>query len=147
MPARWMMPAASSPHFQSGALKHNLIAIPLVALALIAMVWMAFPPSYKTDLSQIGNGKAAIVLTFDKDNVASMDLMEGYNQIRSDYEEHIEFYVADLGSQQGQHFATRHRMPSAAAVYFSPEGEKRHVIYGPQERTVLIDSIHKSFGL
>ena len=89
------MPAPRIPlaALQSGALKHNLMALPLIILALVALVWMAFPPSYKTDLSQIGNGKAAIVVVFDKENVASMDLMEGYNQIRSNYEEHIEFYV------------------------------------------------------
>lgn len=147
MPAPRMTPAPLHPQLQMGALKHNLIAIPLIALALVAMVWMAFPPSYKTDLSLIGNGKAAIVVTFDKENVASMDLMEGFNQIRSNYEEHIEFYVADIDSPQGQHFTARHRVPSAAAVYFSADGEKLHSIYGPQERAELINAIHQSFGL
>lgn len=111
------------------------------------MMWAAFPPSYNTDLSLIGKGKPAIVLIFDKENVASMDLMEEFNQIRDDYEGEIEFLVADIGTTVGDQFASSHSMGSASAVYFMGGGEKVIAFYGPQDRAVLRDSIKQSFGL
>ena len=132
---------------QSGALKHNLIAIPLVFLGFLALVWSAFPPSYKTDLSQIGNGKPAIVLTFNKEDVASMELMEGFNQIRDNYEEHIEFFIADLNTNHGDHFSRRHNAPSATAVYFAGDGQRLFSLYGPQKESVLTNSIRDKFAL
>ncbi len=136
-----------SRHYQSGALKHNLIGALLVIIGFAAMMWAAFPPSYNTDLSLIGQGKPAIVLIFDKENVASMDLMEEFNQIRDDYEGKIEFLVADINTTVGEQFASMHRMGSASAVYFMGGGEKVIAFYGPQDRAVLRDSIKQSFGL
>ncbi len=133
--------------YQSGALKHNLMGALLVLVAFVAMMWAAFPPSYGTDLSLIGQGKPAIVLIFDKENVASMDLMEEFNQIRDDYEGKIEFLVADVGTAVGEQFSSAHNMGSASAVYFMGGGEKVIAFYGPQDRAVLRDSISQAFGL
>ncbi len=133
--------------YQSGALKHNLMGALLVLVGFVAMMWAAFPPSYGTDLSLIGQGKPAIVLIFDKENVASMDLMEEFNQIRDDYEGKIEFLVADVGTAVGEQFSSAHNMGSASAVYFMGGGEKVIAFYGPQDRAVLRDSISQAFGL
>lgn len=143
-----MSPSTLSPLArQCGALKHNLIGIVLVTAALVVMVWAAMPPSYNTDLSLIGQGKPAVVLIFDNENVASSTLMEGFNKVRDDYDGAVEFLVADINTDSGERFAFTHRMTSASAVYFNGEGERVLAFHGPQDEQVLHDSIRKSFGL
>lgn len=134
-------------YHQVGALKHNLIGALLIIVGFVAMIWAALPPSYNMDLSLIGKGKPTIVLIFDKENVASMNLMEEFNQIRDDYEGKIEFLVADINTTEGEQFSSQHSMHSASAIYFAAGGDKVLAFYGPQDKSVLRDSIAQSFGL
>lgn len=147
MPIHSLAPRPRSLQRQSGALKHNLIGALLVIIGFTAMIWLALPPTYNTDLALIGKGKPAIVLVYDNENVASMTLIENFNKFRDKYEGTIEFIIADFNLQAGEQFANTHQVHSASALYFNHEGQRVLVFNGPQEETVIRDSIQQSFGL
>lgn len=132
---------------QAGALKQNLIAIPLVLAALGAMVWALLPASYGTDLTLIGKGKPVIAVIYDNENGASLKLMDNYNEIRGDYGDQIVFLAVDVNAPAGREFLIRQQVGSADALYYSPSGEKLFVLHGPHDGAYLKNTINKVFGI
>lgn len=134
-------------HAQRGALKHNLLAMLLVLAGLAAFAWSVMPPLYSTDLSLVGKGKPVVVMTYDNDNVASMNLVESFNQLRDQYQGQVEFVMADMSIAAGEEFADMHRVSSATAIFFAANGERKSTFYGPREPAVFAQAIHQDFGL
>lgn len=137
----------SSPRTQSGTAGKHFIGILLGFIFLGAMGWAFFPTSFSTDLARIGQGKPAIALVYDLEDGGSSNLMEGYTEIRDDYEGKIEFLVVDAVSPKGSAFMNKENLTTGSAVYYSGSGETLMVIHGPQEVSVLVDSIKKAFKL
>jgi len=106
-----------------------------------------FPPTCSTDLDRIGQGKPAIALVYDLEDGASTNLMEGYTAIRDEFDHLVEFLVVDVASPKGEAFRDSRQAAIGSALYYSASGEKVMVLHGPQENSVLLDSIKNAFGL
>ena len=132
---------------QTGALKHNLLVIALIAIALVSVIWFIMPASFSTDLSLIGQGKPAVAIIYDLDDARSQKLMESFNQIRHAYEDQVEFLVVDLGAPQGRQFAQTQATTSAGAHFFSSEGKKLLVLEGTHEIDALKKALKQAYGI
>ena len=139
--------SSSSKQTQSGTAGKHFVGIVLGFICLALMGWAFFPASFSTDLDRIGQGKPAIALVYDLEDGGSTNLMEGYTEIRDDYEGEIEFLVVDAVSPKGNAFMKKGDLTTGSAIYYSASGEKVMVIHGPQEISVLVDSINKAFKL
>ncbi|MCF6236821.1 MAG: hypothetical protein L3J70_10705 [Gammaproteobacteria bacterium] len=127
-------------------MKRKLIIIPFVIVGMITAVWLLLPPSYKTDLSLIGQGKPVIVMVYDSYNAASYELVENFNQVHLDYEDRVEFVIADTKVPAGQSFERTYGASSASAVFFTGDGEKVRVLNKLYEPEVLSKLIDETFG-
>lgn len=117
---------------QTGFTKHTRLIVVLVICAVLAAVVMLLPKGFSDDVSKIGQGSAAVVLTHNKNSVASMKLMQLLNEVRSDYAGKIEFLVVDIDTREGQAFIYREGigMGAAVLVMFGPDGARRGVLAG-----------------
>ncbi len=141
----------ATPHshkiFQTGALKTNLIAIVLISIALVATALLLFPPTYKTNLSAIGQGKPAIVIVYDANDGNSFKLVENFNAIREKYEPRIEFFMADPNVPEGKKFEITYSANTSTALFFAAEGGKPVlVINSPLSPNELDKAIVSVFG-
>ncbi len=127
-------------------MKRKLIIIPFVIVGMITAVWLLLPPSYKTDLSLIGQGKPVIVMVYDSYNAASYELVENFNKVHLDYEGRVEFLIADTKVPAGQNFERTYGASSASAVFFTGDGEKVRVLNKSYEPEVLSKLIDETFG-
>jgi len=133
--------------FQTGALKNKLLVIVLIIVSLVATVVFLFPPTYKTDLSTIGQGKPAIVIVYDANDGNSFKLVEHFNAIREKYEPRIEFFIADPNVPEGKKFERTHSANTSTALFFAAEGGKPVlVINSPLPPDELDKAIISVFG-
>ena len=131
---------------QTGAVKQNLLLTTLITAAILIGAWYMLPPGYSTDTTLIGKGKPAIVLIYDADNAASNALMEGFNQVRGDYQGRVEFLIVDVNAPGGRQFANTNAMATAGALFFSGEGRKITALYEPKEKEALHNTIRQAFS-
>ena len=101
------------------------VAILLVIIALLALFVALMPRGYDTDLTRIGKGQPTAVLTHDPGFLASVELMEGVNGLRKDFEPATLFLVADFGTPQGRTFAEEQSVSFGILVLFDAQG--RHL--------------------
>lgn len=95
-------------------------------LAVVALVvvsgWMIMPTPISTDLSQVGQGRPAMVLAYENFSPSGGEALTRINAVRGEYEDRMVFALADLGTPQGQAFANRHALRDAVAVVLTAEG-------------------------
>jgi hypothetical protein len=113
---------------QAGAItRTGLIVIVLVCLVFVLAVRL-LPRGFSDDLSMIGQGKAAVVLTHDKNSVRSMELMTLLNKVRADYSAGVEFLVIDIDSSTGREFIRRQGIAGVGLLFFDTAGIRRAVL-------------------
>jgi hypothetical protein len=95
-------------------------------LAVVALVfvtgWMLMPTPISTDLSQVGQGRPAVVLAYENFSPSGGEALTRINAVRGDYEDRIVFALADLGTPDGQAFANRYALHDALAVVLTADG-------------------------
>ena len=123
----------------------------LIVIALImGVLWLGIsnlPRGYSRDLSQIGKGKNIAVLVHDQNLMLSVELMETLNKVRPEFENSVEFVVADLTTPEAQAFATTRNVNSATLVFFAPDGTQRGTLSGMQNLEAIRNSLNQAFGL
>ena len=110
-------------------------------ILLAATVAMNLPRGYSDDLSQIGKGRAALVLVRDKDAVESMQLMNVLNSVRSRYAGKVVFLLTDYDTPEGRAFMAAHNAARITLVLFDPSGKEVKVLAAPQTPASLINEI------
>jgi len=75
-----------------------------------------------TDLSDIGQGRPALVLAYENFSPSGGEALNQLRKVRSDYESRLDFVVADLGTPQGRSFASRYQLVDGQAVFMSQDG-------------------------
>lgn len=142
-------PARSMPlnSAQNGsALRSTLITVAIVVLAL-AFAATLLPRGFSDDLSRIGQGRPAVVLIHDKEAVASMELMTMLNDIRSDYEDRLEFLAVDAASADGRRFAQGQGLGSSLLVLFDGNGSRVGIVDGVRDPAILRSALERHFDL
>lgn len=113
---------------QTGSTTRNSLMVILVIGALLAVAVMLLPKGFSNDLSKIGQGLAAVVLTHDKNSVGSMEYMELLNKVRSDYTGKVDFLAVDIDTRKGHDFSRRQGVGAVVLVLFGPDGVRRGVL-------------------
>lgn len=119
---------------------------------VILTAWLAITTlsgqAMSTDLSQVGQGRPAIVLAFENYAPTSMDAMDQLNRIRSDYEPEVKFLVADLGTPEGRAFSSRISLSPGHAVLLDGSGTpvRSWFFSGRQWARDLDDDLRKISG-
>ena len=122
----------------------------IVTAALVAVgsfVWSRLPRgSYPTDLSRIGQGQAALVLTIDSNYSGGASVMELLNGVRHDFADSVQFLVASLAVPSGQAFAARHRASDGTVLLFDAKGQRVAVLHAPQSQDELRKALKQALG-
>ena len=87
--------------------------------------------------SFIGQGRPLLVLAYERYSSESGAVLNQLNRIRKDYQGVMNFAVADLGTPQGQTFASQHNLSNDAAVFLSAEGKLLRMFIYDQRRAGL----------
>lgn len=109
----------------------------LVSLVGGGMLWV---DRYKAtmaderDLSNIGNGVAAIVQVHDPDCPLCQKLMKNTRAALRGYDDEVQFRIADLSTGAGRKFQrNHHNVPNVTLVFFDGSGKFRWVLSGVSE--------------
>lgn len=122
----------------------------MITLAIVligAAIWSQLPRGfYPTDLSLVGNGSPAMVLAYDPNYGGGIAAMELMNNIRSDYEDRVQFLVARFGVPEGRAFANRHRAIDGTILMFAGDGTRVHSLHLPESEEQLRHALDISFS-
>jgi hypothetical protein len=128
------------------ALSSTLITVAIVIIALVFAATL-LPRGFSDDLSRIGQGRPAVVLTHDKEAVASQELMNMLNGIRGDYEDRVEFLVTDVVTPEGREFVESQRVGNSLLVLFDGAGNRIAVIDGIRDAQILRSTLETRLHL
>lgn len=108
--------------------------------------WSQLPKGgYPTDLSRIGQGQPALVLTMNGNFMAGVEMMPVLDVVRSEFAGRAEFLVASMGLPEGQAFAQRHRTADGSVVVFDAGGRPLAVLHGPRTAGELRQALQLAF--
>lgn len=115
-----------------------------VAVLISAITWLVLAPQRMgSDLSRVGGGLPAVVLTYENYSPASMDAIERLNRVRSDFGDQVEFIVADVGTAAGEEFAREWQTRSGVISLFAANGEHLGNGHVPADESALRDRIER----
>ncbi len=119
----------------------------VVIAALFASRYFLNPIS--SDLSSVGQGQPSLVLAYENFHPESGAMLNQLTRIKSDYQDVMNFAVADLGSPGGQAFARKYGISNGSAVLLAADGEPLRVSFlSSDERALrqLLDEKLKLIG-
>ncbi len=122
----------------------------LSGAALVALAWLVMDrligPPISTDLSRVGQGQPTLVLVFENYSPAGMTAMDTINQVRREYEDELDFLVADIGTPAGSAFASRYQLPNGAAVLLDGQGAPINIYPIGEDAGLLRESLDQDLG-
>lgn len=107
----------------------------IAAFVLVAgaFIWHQLPKGgYPTDLSRIGQGQPALVLTLNGSYMAGMEVMPVLDTLRAEFGSQAQFLVASMGLPEGQAFAQQNQTVDGSVVVFDASGTRKAVLHGPR---------------
>ena len=138
--------AAQKPVSKGSPLWSKLFTVVvLVGAALFSIALL--PRGYSQDVSLVGQGDRVVVLFQEEFSVDGQRNMDTMNALRSEYDDRVQFVVADRKLEQGKKFAEKYEINSTAFIFFTPTGKKIVTLYGEQSRELLRENINKAFNL
>jgi pimeloyl-ACP methyl ester carboxylesterase len=142
-----MEPTSPPPHRPSSPWRRRLI-VTGIFVALGAFAFSQLPPgSYPTDLTRIGQGQAAVVLTMDSHYLEGAAVMTLMHDVRDEFGDSVHFLVASMGRADGQAFAAQHQARDGTVLLFDAQGQRVAVLRVPQTQQELRDAVRDAFGL
>ena len=101
----------------------------LFMLALVGgmatVAWTQLPRTgISTDLSVIGQGRPALVLTRDSNYLGGAEVLEKLNTIQSQYAQRVQFRIAHLGEPVGRAFAETYQTQDGDLTLFDEDGQQ-----------------------
>lgn len=98
--------------------------IVLICLAVIgAVLWQLLPKaSFSSDMSQVGQGKPALVMLREVHVVGGELVMDQMQAVYPEFENDVVFLVIHTGHPDGQQFANTHNIRDGSLVLFDAQG-------------------------
>lgn len=115
-------------------------------LVVIVVAVSLLPRGFSQDTSLVGTGVNVVVLVHDNNVIQSADTMVAMNEVRDEYDERVEFVVADIMTPDGRTFADRYNLQPTALVFFAGNGERLQTAYNEQTGASLRQSLNVTFG-
>ena len=101
-----------------------LVAIAVVLAAGVLAIRHLPMAGYDSDVTQVGQGRPAAVLVFESFSPPSIEAMALFDQVRRDYADRLDFFVADTGSPRGREFIARHEVHVGQVLTFRADGTR-----------------------
>jgi hypothetical protein len=102
----------------------TLIIVAIVLMAGVVVVRHLPMAGYGSDVTQIGQGRPAVVLVFESFSPPSIEAMEVFDQVRREYAERLDFLVADIGTPRGREFVDHHKVHVGQVLTFRADGTR-----------------------
>lgn len=119
----------------------------IVLSAASALILSQLPRgAYPTDLTRIGKGQPALVLAYDINSMAGMQVMELFDDLRDEYAGRVELLVADLGVPDGRSFAQQYKASNGIVVVFLGNGSYLRTIHIPQSTDILRQAMEEALS-
>lgn len=98
--------------------------VTLTCLGVVAVIlWQLLPKaSFSSDLTQVGQGRPALVMLREIHVMGGEQVMEQMLQVYPDYEGEMTFLVVHTGHPDGQAFAATHEVGDGSLVLFDGTG-------------------------
>jgi hypothetical protein len=119
----------------------------LVIVAALVIGTKYFIQPMDTDLSVVGQGKPSLVLAYENFSPDSGATLNQLTRVKKDYQQYMNFVVADLGAPQGRAFAGRHNLVNGMVVFFSGSGEALRLLRLPNEEQGLRELLDQQLAL
>lgn len=98
-----------------------LSGVAALILAVYGLTVLLVKP-VSMDLSLIGQGKPSLVLAYENFSPTGGVALEVLREVRGDYDDRVQFIVADLGTPEGLGFARHHRLIDGRAMLLDSQG-------------------------
>jgi hypothetical protein len=105
----------------------TVIIVAIVLMAGVVVVRHLPMAGYDSDVTQVGQGRPAVVLVFESFSPTSIEAMDVFDQVRRDYAERLDFLVADIGTPRGREFVDRHNVHVGQVLTFRADGTRVRV--------------------
>lgn len=118
-------------------------AVVLVLCGIGVVGLTAYKRAYDVshDLSVVGNGTPTVVQVHDTSCRLCQSLRGNVDSVKGEFEDRIQFRIADIHTPAGAAFARRYDVPHVTLLLFDGEGELVTVLSGVREP----DSLRPSF--
>ncbi len=126
------------------SLRSKLIIFAAIVLG-IAVAVSLLPRGFPQDTSIIGKGVNVVVLVYDPNLVQSGETITAMNEVRDEYEGHLEFIVASINTPSGKTFIDAHGVRPPALLFFAASGERLQTLYSPQDGKSLRNNLDAVF--
>ncbi|MDJ0834508.1 MAG: hypothetical protein QNJ69_13370 [Gammaproteobacteria bacterium] len=120
-------------------------AVVAVIVALFASKYFIQPIS--SDLSAVGQGQPSLVLAYENFSPVSGAMLNQLNSIRQDYQDVMNFAVADLGTPEGKAFARQYNISNGIAVFLSADGQPLRVSMLTDDEQALRNLLDEKLAL
>ncbi len=89
------------------------------------------------DLSAVGNGTPAVVQIHDPNCGLCRRLRRNVAAIEDEFDERIQFRIADIRTAKGASLARHHKVPHVTLLLFDGDGRLANVLHGVQSANEL----------
>ena len=110
--------------------KRGLITLVLASITTFSVAAYMDKLAFEQDLSVIGNGKAAVVQIHDPGCQLCQQLKRNLNRVKGDFEDSVQFKIANIKNKKGNEFASKHRVGHVTLLFFDKRGRRTNIING-----------------
>jgi hypothetical protein len=126
----------------------QMLLLAAVVVAAGVLVFRHLPTAgYDSDVTRVGQGRPAVVLVFENFSPPSVEAMELFDQVRRDYADRLDFFVADTGSPRGQEFIARHDAHFGQVLTFRSDGTRVRMANLDGDPQALRERLRQDLGL
>lgn len=125
----------------------GIIVTVVFIAAMASLALLNLPKGIDMDLDKIGTGKPAVVFVYDSNLSVSGMQTEAMNKLRDDYDEKLNFLVADVGRPQARDWLQRNQARAAELFFFDAQGSIQQRQSAPLSAEELAAIIHSKLNI
>lgn len=118
-------------------LKNSGISFAFIAIFVGSFIIYTNNKKGEYDLSVIGNGMAAVVQIHDPNCQLCRRLKNNVDSVKKDFQDRIQFKIANISSPKGRAFAQHHKVPHVTLLFFNKRGQKVNVLQGVSSKEAI----------
>lgn len=131
---------------QTGSVLRSTLLTLAAIIVVLGLISTQLPKAFKDDLSRVGAGANTAVLIHNKNGVQSLDFMSLVDRVRSDFEDQVEFLIADVDTDSGRKFMQTQQIGDIGLALFSPDGTRLRVVAATLDEEALRTALDSAFA-
>ena len=131
-----------------GLARNVAIALPVVGIGGFFAARAVQASMAEGDLTRIGQGLPAVVQIHDPQCASCATLQAQTRRVLKPYgDDEVTYLVANLTTEDGLAFATRHGVSHVTLVLFDPDGDVSQIVRGPLDTPALQQAIDGNLAM